>query len=70
MKQNTGSVSSSLYEDGHNSRNNILNVYKDNIQTHTTRIHYYNTRRHIYEECECAVLWYVMLFMSFYVVTF
>jgi hypothetical protein len=35
MKQHTGSVSSSLYEDGHNSRNNILNVYsyKDNMHT-------------------------------------
>jgi hypothetical protein len=70
MKQHTGSVSTSLYEDGHNSRNNIRNEYKDNIQTHITRIYYYNTRRHIYEECVGAILWYIILFISFYEVTF
>jgi hypothetical protein len=63
MKQHTVRVSSSLYEDGHNSRNNMWNVYKDNTQTHITRIYYYNTRQHTYEECECAILWYIMLFM-------
>jgi hypothetical protein len=36
MKQHTGSVSGSLNEDGHNSRINIWNKYKDNIQTHMT----------------------------------
>jgi hypothetical protein len=70
MKQHTGSVSSGLYEDGHNCGDNILNMYKDNIQTHITQIHYCNTWQHSYEEYEYAVLWYIMLFMSFYVVKF
>jgi hypothetical protein len=38
MKQLTGSESNSLDEDGPNSRNNIWNEYKDNIQTHIIRI--------------------------------
>jgi hypothetical protein len=42
MKQHTGSVSNSFYEDGRNVRNNIWNEYKDNIQKHIIPIHYFN----------------------------
>jgi hypothetical protein len=71
MKQHTGSESSSLYEDGHNSRNNIWNEYTDNIQTHITWIQYYKKWRHIYEERESAIVYGILCcFMLFYVVTF
>jgi len=56
MKQHTGYVSSTLYEDGHD----ILNVYKDNIQIDMTRIHCYNKRRYIYEECESEILYGIL----------
>jgi hypothetical protein len=59
-KQHTGSESRSLYKDGHKNRNNIQNEYKDNIQTQITRIHYCNKRRHIYEECENAILYGIL----------